>query len=362
MITSLLSRFALTLVAASIATAAIAAAVQFPNAAQPQLAATSDDRVWLAFGRGQEIYVARSTDQGATFGEPVRVAALPSLMLGRRRGPRIAAHGDRVTITVMAGELLAFHSKDAGKTWAGPAVVNDVPRSAREGLHGFAAAPDGRLFATWLDLRDIPGARTQLFGAESADGGATWSANRLVYRAPAGQTVCECCHPSALFNARGDLTVMWRNGVDNARDMWSATRPVGTAEFGSAAKLGGGTWLLKACPMDGGAIFCDGDRAASVWQRDGSVYFCAESQPEQLLGKGTQPVALTTAQRRVAVWQQGADLVVATPGDSAPPRVLARGARFPTLMAIPGTNRVLVAYERVADVVVAPLDAPLTTP
>ncbi len=333
---------------------ACVAAVVFPNAAQPQLATTTDGRVYVAFGRGQEIFVARSSDQGATFAAPVRVAALPSLMLGRRRGPRIVAHGDRVTVTAMAGELLAFHSKDAGKTWAGPAVVNDVPRSAREGLHGCAVAPDGRLFATWLDLRDIPGARTQLFSAESADGGATWSANRLVYRAPAGQTVCECCHPSAHFNARGDLTVMWRNGVDGARDMWSATRAAGATEFEPAAKLGTGTWLLKACPMDGGAIFDDRNHSASVWQRDGSVYFCLENGPEKLLGKGAQPVAIATAQRTVAVWQQGADLVAASLRNpaSVSPQLLARGARFPSLMAIPGTDRMLVAYERGADLVV----------
>ena len=341
--------------------AAAARAAEYSPAAQPQLAAGADGRVWLTFGRGQEIFVAHSVDQGTSFSTPVRVAALPLLMLGRRRGPRIAAHGDRVTITVMAGELLAFHSKDAGKKWAGPAVVNDTPRSAREGLHGFAVAPDGRLFVTWLDLRDVAGARTQLYGAESADGGATWSANRPVYRAPVGQTVCECCHPSALFNARGDLTVMWRNGVDGARDMWSATRAAGSATFGPAAKLGAGTWLLKACPMDGGVIFPDGNRPASVWQRDGSVYFCAEGQAEKLLGKGTQPVAVATAQRSVAVWQQGADLMaVSLRGPaSRPPALAARDARFPALLAMPGTDRVLVAYERGAATVVAALaDSP----
>lgn len=344
---AVLSRFALLpFLAVSLA------AAEFSPAAQPQLAATAAGRVWLAFGRGQEIFVTRSDDQGATFAAPVRVAALPSLMLGHRRGPRIAAHGDRVTITVMAGELLAFHSKDAGNTWAGPAVVNDVPRSAREGLHGFAAAPAGRLFATWLDLRDIPGARTQLFSSDSADGGATWSANRPVYRAPAGQTVCECCHPSALFNARGDLTVMWRNGIDGARDMWSASRPAGAQEFGPAAKLGTGTWLLKACPMDGGAIFPDGDRVGSVWQRDGSVYFYAGGEAEQLLGKGMQPVALATAQRRVAVWQQGADLWTTALGAKPTPRLLAAQAKFPALISLPGRDLMLVAFERGTGVIV----------
>lgn len=329
-------------------------AAEFIAAAQPQLAATDDGRVWLAFGRGQEIFVARSTNHGATFAEPVRVAALPSLMLGRRRGPRLVAHGDRLTITVMAGEFLAFHSKDAGKTWAGPAVINDTPRSAREGLHACAVAPDGRLFATWLDLRDVATAGTQLFAAESTDGGATWSPNFLVYRAPAGQTVCECCHPSALFRANGDLTVMWRNGIDGARDMWLATRADGANAFKPATRLGQGTWLLKACPMDGGALFHEAGRAVSVWQREGSIFVGADDEAERRLGPGLQPVAAVTATRTVAVWQQGADLVAVSLRDtsSASPQVLARGARFPSIIAIPGTDRLLIAYERGANTIV----------
>ncbi|MSU48124.1 MAG: exo-alpha-sialidase [Opitutus sp.] len=324
-------------------------AAEIPHAAQPQLAAIADGRVWLAFGRGKEILVARSDDQGSTFAAPVQVAALPSLMLGKRRGPRIAAHSDHVTVTAMAGELFAFHSKDAGKTWAGPIRVNDVPRSAREGLNGLAVAPDGRLFTTWLDLR---GERTQLFSAESTDGGASWSANQLVYRAPAGQTVCECCHPSAHFNARGDLIVMWRNGVDGARDMWSTVRSAGAKDFGAAAKLGEGTWILKACPMDGGVVFPQGEGFASIWQRDGAVYFSRPGNAEVHLGRGLQPVAIALGGETLAFWQQGPDLwstrIATTP---TAPAKHAASARFPTLIAAPGGGA-LLAYERGTGVVV----------
>lgn len=324
-------------------------AAEFSLAAQPQLAAAADGRVWLAFGRDKEILVARSDDAGATFAAPVRVAALPSLMLGRRRGPRIVAQGDHVTVTVMAGDFFAFTSKDAGKTWAGPVRINDVPRSAREGLNGLAIAPDGRLFTTWLDLR---GERTQLYGAESADGGTTWSANQLVYRAPPGSTVCECCHPSALFNAHGDLVVMWRNGIEGARDMWSTTRPAGTKEFARAAKIGAGTWILKACPMDGGAVFAERDAFATIWQRDGAIFYARAGGPEIQLARGTQPVAAATATRSIAVWQQGADLWT-TRLDAAPAsRMLAPKARFPTLIALPGSDHVLLGYERGPDVVI----------
>jgi hypothetical protein len=331
-----------------------ARAGEFSAAAQPQLAATADGRVWLAFGRGNDVFVARSENSGKQFGEPIRVAAVPSLMVGRRRGPRIVAHGDDVTLTVMAGELFAFHSKDGGKSWAGPVSVNDAPRSAREGLDGLAVAPDGTVFATWLDLR---GERTQLFGAQSTDGGATWSANQLVYRAPGGNTVCECCHPSALFTAHGDLVVMWRNALDGARDMWLAVRPSGSGVFGRATKLGNGTWPLKACPMDGGALFTDAAGVASVWQRDGAVYFAEPGKRERKIAMGKQPVATSTDLGSVAVWEQGADLWTTRLSSSQPaPKLLTRKGRFPAIVSIPGGSHVLVAYERGPDTVVMAIE------
>ncbi|WP_414662781.1 WD40/YVTN/BNR-like repeat-containing protein [Horticoccus sp. 23ND18S-11] len=333
-------------------------AAEFPGTAQPQLAANASGHVWIALGRGKDIGVAHSRDGGDTFDPVERVATLPALMVGRRRGPRIVAHGDRVTVTAMAGEFFAFHSKDAGKTWAGPALINDVRGSAREGLNGLAVAPDGRLFAVWLDHR---GERTQLFAAESADGGASWSANTRVYQAPAGSTVCECCHPSAHFNARGDLAVMWRNAIDGARDMWIAVRPAGSRAFDEATKLGTGTWQLKACPMDGGALFAPNDAFATIWQRNGAVFTARRGEPEQTLGPGTQPVALVTGTRSVAVWQQGADLWSAPLDGTRVSGLLARQARFPSLIAVPGSHRILVAYERGADSVVAAIGEPATT-
>jgi hypothetical protein len=335
-------KFPLPALLAVLATAA-RAATEIAPAAQPQLAVNSNGTAWVAFGRGPEIHVARSDDHGATFAEPVRVASLPSLMLGRRRGPRIVAHGETLTVTAMAGDFHAFRSADGGRTWKGPFRVNDTARSAREGLNGLAVAPDGRVFAAWLDLR---GERTQLFGAESADGGQTWTANRLIYRAPAGQTICECCHPSAAFNARGDLHVMWRNALDGARDMWSAERPAGEQGFGPARKLGEGTWMLKACPMDGGALFPAPDGFGTIWQRAGRVIHARPGGGERDLGPGTQPVATTAGGRTIAIWQNGKGLWTKGVETAGPGALLAAEGRFPSLVNLPDSSGALLAYER----------------
>lgn len=329
-----------------------ARAAEIPAAVQPQLAAATGGRVWVAFGRGPEIFVAASHDGGATFASPVRVAALPSVLIGKRRGPRIVAHGDRLTVTAIAGDLYAFNSKDGGKSWVGPVLINDTRTSAREGLDNLAVAPDGRLFAVWLDDRAGP---KQLYGAESADGGATWSANQLIYRRPEG-TICECCHPSVQFNSLGELGVMWRNAIDGNRDLWFAKRTGNSGGFTHHTMLGDASWALKGCPMDGGALFAVGENFGTVWQRAGEIFFARPGDGERKLAKGTQPVALATAKRSVAVWQQGKDLWSCSLEEGSAATLLTKGAQFPALVAVPGSDRVLVAYEQGTAAVVAPLE------
>ncbi len=186
-------------------------------ARQPQVAVSDDGAIYVTFGSKNTVYCAVSTDRGKSFAPPVEVGSVGALALGMRRGPRIAVHKKTVVITAVGGEtgggqdgdLLAWRSTDGGQHWQGPVNVNDVAASAREGLHAMAASPTGDLYCTWLDLRN---SQSELFGASSTDGGATWSENKLVYRSPSG-TICQCCHPAAIYDAEGTLYLLWRNSL-----------------------------------------------------------------------------------------------------------------------------------------------------
>ena len=173
---------------------------------QPQLAAKGDTAV-VAFASNETIYVAFSKGGGGVFDAPLRVATMPGLNLGNHRGPRVAFAGDALVVSAINGkgdgDLLSWRSMDRGKTWSKPVRVNDVAKAPREGLHAMVAMPDGRLFATWLDLRNlVPGKPgTELYGAYSNDGGVTWSKNVVVYRSPSG-SICTCCHPSLDVDAK----------------------------------------------------------------------------------------------------------------------------------------------------------------
>lgn len=319
-----------------------ATSVEIADAQQPQLCAAADGTVWLTYGRAGSVYVAQSRDGGKSFSQGQPVSTRTDLTFGMRRGPRIAAQGNNVTVAVASDELLGFSSQDGGKTWAGPVSINDTPGSAREGLHDLTVAPDGRLFATWLDQRN---GMMEVWGAESTDAGKTWNKNQLVYHSP-DKSVCECCHPSALFDEAGNLAVMWRNSIAGSRDLWMAVRKQGEKEFTAGKKLGLGTWPLNACPMDGGRIIAlGGGKFASVWQRAGEVFYAPLEGSERRLGEGRQPVAVTKSAGPVVYWQEGTDLVAAEVG--MPAKKLAPNARFAAAVSLKDGATIL-AYEQSA--------------
>ncbi|HTO04087.1 MAG TPA: hypothetical protein VL069_10320, partial [Opitutus sp.] len=235
---------------------------------------------------------------------------------------------------------------------------NDIPTSAREGLHDVAIGPNGELFVTWLDLRE---SGMELWSAQSMDSGSTWKKNEPVYRSPDG-AICTCCQPSALYDGAGNLAVMWRNAIAGSRDMWIATRTRGADTFSTPHKRGEGSWKIDGCPMDGGRIIgLGGGKFATVWQRAGEVFFCPEQGPEISLGEGKQPVAVVVGDTPIFVWQKGADLFHQY-GLPSEPEKRASDARFPVLVSLANHRGALLAYEHVTPagprVVVERLEAP----
>lgn len=320
---------------------------------QPQLAADGHTAV-LAYGAGKSIFVAVSSDQGATFSKPVKVAEAEVLPLGRHRGPRVAVSGSTIVVTAVVGkrraegphahglpgdgDLMAWYSSDRGATWSAGRPVNDVPSAAREGLHTLAGDGRGRVFAAWLDLRRQG---TRLYGAFSKDGGATWNRNVLVYESPGG-TICECCHPSASFSPSGSLWVMWRNSLEGSRDLY-ATHSDDFTHFSPAQKLGNATWPLKACPMDGGGIAAGGNQVVTAWRRESDIYRAEPGKPETMLGAGKDPAIAQSGDQTFIVWNEGGGIVLWSNGSSI--RKLSQKGAFPSITGLPGASAV-TAWEQ----------------
>lgn len=281
--------------------------------------AVSPNRIALTFGSGNAIYFTSSRDGGRNFSEPIKVVEPGELSLGMHRGPRIAFAGEAIVISAIAGaqgkgkdgDLLAWRSTDGGKSWSASMTINDVPGSAREGLHAMASDGKDLLFTTWLDLRSKG---TKLYGASSTDGGKHWSKNVLVYESPDG-TICQCCHPSALVRADGEIDVMWRNALGGSRDLYLASSRDGGKRF-EAQKLGRDTWKLSACPMDGGGLAIgEGGRIVSAWRRADTVYTDVAGSPEIEIAKGKDPSIAHAPNGDYIMWVTSTGLMVKAPKD-----------------------------------------------
>jgi hypothetical protein len=307
---------------------------------QPQLAA-GNGIVAMVFGSGDSIWLSRSTDQGRSFGAPAKIAGLPKLMLGRHRGPRVAFAGKAMIISAISsesGDLMAWRSTDNGVTWSKPSAINDVPKSAREGLHAMVGNPAGQMAAVWLDDRS---GHKKLVGAFSSDAGVTWSKNEQLYESPDG-TICECCHPSLASAGNGEFVAMWRNNLEGSRDFY-AIRLRGGRVSGSPMKQGLGTWKLNACPMDGGGLVVRNGQISSAWRREKDVYLVEDGKPEVKLGPGQDLALGSNNQGLYAVWSTPEGIAAHVPNATRVTKLSEAGA-FPSITTAPD-GAMVVAWE-----------------
>ena len=310
---------------------------------QPQMAAVGKT-VAMVFGSGDGVWLARSQNGGRSFDKPSKVGALPKLMLGRHRGPRVVISGNALVVSAISsegGDLVAWRSTDAGRTWSMPAALNDKAKAAREGLHAMVADPQGHLAAVWLDDRTGKGKR--LYGVFSDDGGITWSRNTKLYESPEG-TICECCDPSLVALGRGEFVVMWRNKLAGSRDLYTLRLKDGKP-VGAAAKQGDGTWKLDACPMDGGGLALHDGQIASAWRRDHDIYLAVQGKPEVKVGSGMDVAFASASKGFYLAWTTPTGIAVQAPGAASPSQVSASGA-FPSLVALPDGGMLLAWEEK----------------
>jgi len=316
---------------------------------QPQLASQGRN-VAMVFGGGNTIYYSGSSDQGATFSAPVAVAQTPALSLGNHRGPRIAFAGDAIVITASVGlapapaagagghgahggpeQLLSWRSTNGGKTWtAGPRVTS----ASGEGFHALASEGKNRLREVWMTPVD---GRVKILGAHSDDAGLSWSEPKAIYQSP-DKNVCECCHPSLALGADGEILVMFRNSIAGARDLYLARSKDGVSF--STAKLGEGTWPLKACPMDGGGIAVGEGGIVTVWRRNTDIFLARPGEAEKKIGEGRNPAVASRKNGVYTVWSGVEGLMASMPGKE--PYVLSKSGGF---AAISGGMQVVVAWE-----------------
>jgi len=370
----MLVRRAWVAVAVGMALTATAAAQKrlLPNgfaagAGAPQLAVAEDGTAAAVFALDDGVWCAVSRDGGKAFAEPVKVGAHGKLEHGLTRGPRVAVTPGAIVVVAICGETLrgqdgdlyAWRSTDRGATWSEAARINDVEGAAREGLHALAAGPAGELIAVWLDLRhrvetadQPPTGGTELWGAWSDDGGATWSEDAPIYASPDG-TICECCAPAVTFDpVRGHAVVFWRNKLGENRDMFTLVVKRGEERsVERAVAVDPKHWELKACPMAGGGVAVSATGTMlTFWRRESGLYATTPGLGEvDPIGEGREAAAAAGPGGFHLLWTDGQGQVMTAfdslAAEQRQARPLGRGYNTAVAGAPDGQGPVLAIWE-----------------
>ncbi len=308
------------------------------DAAMPFVTKDAKGTVYIVFAKGNKLEYTISNNNGISFSSPVLVDTFNDLFGVAGRGPKIIATRNTLTILALdkAGNIYSY-TKDAKGKWIKNGKVNDVDNVAKEGFLSVSSYEDS-LYAIWLDLRGNN--RNKIVGALSADGGKTWSKNKIIYQSPDG-SVCECCKPSVAFGENG-INVMFRNNLNGNRDLYLMQSRDGGGSFGKPIKLGEGNWKLEGCPMDGGGLTInDEGLVQTIWRRVDTIFSCMPGEKEKMIGNGKNCTIENINDKNVYSWIENGNIVCLLPGGK---KINVGAGTFPVLKAI-NENQLICVWQ-----------------
>lgn len=227
-----------------------------------------DGKLWLTWSAGGRISVASSPDFGKTFSAPVTLPAtkLP-LDDGPDARPKIAFGPDgRVALTYATrdekynGHAFIVRSTDGGKTFSEPRPITANSPSQR--FETAAFDQNGRVFAAWIDKRNVAAAKAAgkpYAGAALAFAWDDKPGGTLEAATIARDNSCECCRIAVAFAGPGKPVVMFRNIFDGG------IRDHATITFSDAGKPGplyrvsDDDAKIDACPHQGPSLAIGSD-------------------------------------------------------------------------------------------------------
>jgi len=353
------------------------------DAAEPATASAPDGSFYVTWvnhdAKQADVMLARFNADGAMQGAPVRVNRQPGVATAWRGDqPSVAVAPDGNvyvlwTPRVDSGEkhgtdIYLSVSNDRGQSFASEVKVNDDKAPGAHGMHSLAVASDGRIYAAWLDERNVhvpkPSAKGEghhmesnrdLYLSYSTDGGRTFSTNRKV-----ASEACPCCKTALAVSPDGRLYAGWRQVLPGSfRHIAVASSTDGGTNFSKPTVVSDDHWVLQGCPVSGPSLsVAASGNLKVVWFAAGEgnapgVYF-AESKdkaqsftPRQLLSqevvRGT-PALTATHDKTIALWQSSdtAETKMRPLGNAGAALSVAAGAELPA--GVFSNDKLFVAY------------------
>lgn len=256
-----------------------------PGAAPEAFTATPafgpDDTLWLVRPMVDRIVVTHSRDLGKTFSQPVMVTPEP---MNLDWGPDARA---RIVVDDKGGLVVTFgtfqdknfngrayfaRSTDNGAGFTRPRPITSDTTSQRFEVAG--VDPSGRVFAAWLDKRNVASARAAGRAYPGAALAYAWEDGVADFgdTAVALDNTCECCRIGLAFAGAGRPAVAFRNIFPGSvRDHAVITFQDGKTP-GPVRRVSVDDWKIEACPHQGPSLAIAPDGSYHVaWFTDGAA-------------------------------------------------------------------------------------------
>jgi hypothetical protein len=270
-----------------------------------------DGTLWLVRANADRVVVVKSSDLGRSFSAPIAVTPEPmNLDWGPDARARIAVDpkgGLVVTFAIFQdkrfnGRAFSARSSDNGASFTRPRPLTADTTSQR--FESVAIDPAGRMFAAWLDKRNVAPAAAAgrpYPGAALAyawsDDGATFGNTSIAL-----DNTCECCRLGIAFAGPGRPVIAFRNiFAGSIRDHAVVTFKDATTP-GPLRRVSVDDWKLEACPHQGPSLAIAPDGAQhAAWFTDGAarkgLFYARADSADQAFGT---PRALSSPDRQPA--------------------------------------------------------------
>lgn len=237
----------------------------------PQISMTNDAVpavIWTS-SMLKNLYFAKH-DGVSNFNTPIQLNPSGFLVQSYTwSGPDLAAWNDNMYVVFKAngysmGHIYLVKSTDNGDSFGDTVRVDNL-------ANGFPQYPDiavfnDTVFVTFMD-HDAAGLNPQYVVARSVDGGLTFEPN-VDAGALLGDEACDCCQPEIIVNNKY-VMVYFRNNASNIRDIKAVISMDRGATFSNVISVDDHLWNTFSCPSTGpDAIFTGLDTAISVYKSE----------------------------------------------------------------------------------------------
>lgn len=228
---------------------------------RPRIALATGNVPVVIWGKSSPGKLFSSRFNGSSFSSAQQISpAGTDLYISNGEGPNIAAKNDTVYATwfslpANSSRIYVVRSTDGGITFTD--TIRASSQTAKPPYNPFVAiGQGGNPYITYEIATTTMAFPEQVF-TRSIDGGNTFSPEVSATAMAPGEP-CECC-PSSLVLKDSVVFLLYRNNINNVRNIYAAVSQDHGATFSDIVLVDQTNWVINGCPASGPEGVLNGD-------------------------------------------------------------------------------------------------------